>query len=137
MMDWSYELLNARERTLFRRLSAFAGGFTLEAAEIVCADAEIQPTEVLDLLTHLVGKSLVVFEERDEEARYRFLETVRQYARDKLLETGEAAHVRERHRDCNFSQKRPKRRRRCGPRLCMGRVCWRVRKTIMPKQLRS
>jgi predicted ATPase/class 3 adenylate cyclase len=99
MMDWSYELLNARERTLFRRLSAFAGGFTLEAAEAICADEEIQSAEVLDLLTNLVSKSLVVFEERDEEARYRFLETVRQYARDKLLETGEAAQVRERHRN--------------------------------------
>jgi predicted ATPase/class 3 adenylate cyclase len=97
MMDWSYELLNERERTLFRRLSAFAGGFTLEAAEAICADAQIPSSEILDLLTNLVSKSLVVF--RDEEARYRLLETVRQYARDKLLETGEAAWVRDRHRD--------------------------------------
>lgn len=99
MMDWSYELLNDRERMLFRRLSAFAGGFTLEAVEAVCADEQILPHEILDLLTNLVSKSLVVFEERDGEARYRLLETVRQYARDKLLETGEAARIRTLHRD--------------------------------------
>ena len=97
MMDWSYELLTERERTLFRRLSAFAGGFTLEAVEAICADDQIPSYEIIDLLTNLVSKSLVVFS--DEEARYRLLETVRQYARDKLLETGEAARVRDRHRD--------------------------------------
>lgn len=99
MMDWSYELLNGQERTLFRRLSAFAGGFMLEMAEAICADEAVQPAEILDLLSNLVSKSLVIFEERDDEAHYRLLETVRQYARDKLLETGEAARVRERHRD--------------------------------------
>jgi predicted ATPase/class 3 adenylate cyclase len=76
MMDWSYELLNDRERMLFRRLSVFAGGFTLEAVEAVCADEQIPPEEILDLVTNLVSKSLVVFEERDGEARYRLLETV-------------------------------------------------------------
>jgi DNA-binding CsgD family transcriptional regulator len=82
---------------LFRRLSVFAGGFTLEAAEGVCAGGSIREDEVLDLLSSLVDKSLVVFEEREGEARYRLLETVRQYAAEKLGGSGEAERVRERH----------------------------------------
>jgi len=94
-MDWSHELLSGQERTLFRRLSVFAGGFTLEAAEAVGSGEGIEDVGVLDLLTSLVDESLVV--ERDGETRYRLLETVRQYASEKLEEAGEAEAVRERH----------------------------------------
>jgi non-specific serine/threonine protein kinase len=96
-MDWSHELLSLEERALFRRLSVFAGGFTLEAAESVCAGAGLERDEVLDLLSHLVDKSLVIMREESGEARYRLLETVRQYGREKLSESGEAGQVQERH----------------------------------------
>jgi predicted ATPase/class 3 adenylate cyclase len=97
-MDWSYDLLAQNERAVLRRLSVFAGGCTLEAAEAVCSGDGVDASEVLDLLTQLVDKSLVVMETRGEEARYRLLETVRQYARDRLLASGEAPEVRTRHR---------------------------------------
>jgi tetratricopeptide (TPR) repeat protein len=77
----------------------FAGGWTLEATEAVCAADGIEGWEVLDLLTQLVEKSLVLYGEEEGQARYRVLETIRQYARDRLLESGEAEAVRERHRD--------------------------------------
>jgi predicted ATPase/DNA-binding CsgD family transcriptional regulator len=96
-MDWSHELLGQKERVLFRRLSVFAGGFALEAAESICVGEELQRDEVLELLSQLVDKSLVVAQERDGAARYRILETIRQYGRERLEEAGEAAHVRERH----------------------------------------
>jgi non-specific serine/threonine protein kinase len=97
-MDWSHDLLSEEERIAFRRLSVFAGGWTLEAAETVCAGGGIDEGEVMDLLASLVDKSLVlVTEQRDGEARYRLLETVRQYALEKLEESGEAGEVRGRH----------------------------------------
>jgi predicted ATPase/DNA-binding CsgD family transcriptional regulator len=96
-MDWSHELLSREERVLFRRLSVFAGGFTLEAAESICAGEELQRDEVLELLSQLVDKSLAVAQERDGAARYRLLETIRQYGWERLEEAGEAAHVREQH----------------------------------------
>lgn len=95
-LDWSYELLDEKERILFRRLSAFAGGWTLEAAEAVCAGDGIEEEEILDLLSRLVDKSLANIDAK-ETARYRFLEPVRQYARDRLEESGEADEVRRRH----------------------------------------
>jgi predicted ATPase len=79
------------------RLSVFAGGFTLEAAEAVCSGEGIRREEVLDLLSHLVDKSLVMVAEREGEARYRLLETVRQYGREKLEESGEEPDVRRHH----------------------------------------
>jgi predicted ATPase/DNA-binding SARP family transcriptional activator len=97
LIDWSYDLLSESERRLLCRLSVFAGGWTLEAAEGVCAGDGIEEWEVLDLLTQLVEKSLVLYEEQAGEARYRLLETVRQYARDRLQEMGEAPSVRGRH----------------------------------------
>ncbi len=126
LIDWSYDLLNAEEQLLFGRLSVFQGGWTLEAVEAVCGFENTPPRppdsggsqdrlatgspqlwgdggalyqDVLDLLTSLVDKSLVVVEERDGQARYRLLDTLRQYAREKLTATGQEAEVRTRHRD--------------------------------------
>jgi predicted ATPase/DNA-binding CsgD family transcriptional regulator len=96
-MDWSYGLLPDDERVLFGRLSLFAGGFTLEAAEAVCAGGDLGREEVLDLLTQLVDKSLVVVGERDGQARYGMLETLRQYGREKLEGSDEAGGARARH----------------------------------------
>jgi non-specific serine/threonine protein kinase len=98
-IDWSYNLLSETERMLFRRLSVFAGGWTLDAAEAVCANGGVEADQVLDLLTSLVDKSLVLTEIQTGAARYRFLETVRQYAHDRLAENDEDARVRTRHRD--------------------------------------
>ena len=95
-MDWSHDLLSEEEKVLFRRLSVFAGGFTLEAAEEVCAGGGTNEARVLDPLASLVDKSLVLFEEQDGEPRYRLLETVGQYASGKL-EAGEAERLRKRH----------------------------------------
>ena len=91
LIDWSYDLLAEAERTALNQLSVFAGGWTFEAAEAVIGAG------ALDLLAALVDKSLVVAEEEDGEVRYRLLETIRQYARDKLLDSGHAAQVRDRH----------------------------------------
>jgi hypothetical protein len=96
-MDWSHDLLPEQERALFRRLSVFTGDFTLEAAELVCAGEDLQREEVLNLLSHLVDKSLVLVAEQDGEARYRLLETVRQYGWEKLSDLGEEGQLRERH----------------------------------------
>ena len=95
LIDWSYDLLLGPEKTLLCRLSVFAGGWTVAAAEGVCAGEAIEDWEVLDLLTGLADKSLVVYEEgADGEAgRYRLLETIRQYAGDRLGESGEAEAV--------------------------------------------
>ena len=98
-MDWSYQLLSEPERVLLRRLSVFAGGFSLEAAEAVSAGGIIESPHILDMLLQLVDKSLVVADDRGDEARYRMLETVRRYGRDRLQEAGEAAGAQRRHRD--------------------------------------
>jgi non-specific serine/threonine protein kinase len=89
-IDWSYALLSAQEQLLLRRLAVFVAGFTLDTAEAVCAWGEISPDQLLELLTSLVNKSLVVAETmQSSEARYHLLETVRQYAREKLNDFGE------------------------------------------------
>ena len=95
-MDWSYNLLSKAERRLFCRLSVFAGGWTLDAAEEVCSGGSINKRETLELLSYLVDKSLVIIEQ-DGDRRYRFLETVRQYAGERLLRSGEAGRVRKAH----------------------------------------
>lgn len=91
-IDWSYALLDPAEAALFRRLSVFAGTFSLDAVEAVC-----QGDDVLDVLASLVDKSLVVMESAEGEARYRLLETLRQYAQERLAEANESADLRRRH----------------------------------------
>jgi predicted ATPase/DNA-binding SARP family transcriptional activator len=97
-IDWSYELLTEPERILLRRLSVFAGGFTLEAAEAVCSQG-MKRSDILDLLGRLVDKSLVIVEEaaKINETRYRLLETIRQYALEKLTGVEEARAIRDQH----------------------------------------
>jgi len=94
-IDWSYDLLDEPERVLLLRLSVFAGGFTLEAAEDVCSGEGLAEYEVLDLLSHLVDKSLLLTE--GDEIRYRMLETVRQYGREKLEASADLDPVSLRH----------------------------------------
>ena len=98
-VDWSHALLTEPERILFRRLSAFMGGFDLVAAQEVCSGEGLPRHQILDQLTLLVDKSLVVAETVSGRTRYRLLETVRQYAMEKLGASGEAEAVRDRHRD--------------------------------------
>ncbi len=96
-MDWSWELLSEAERAVLRRLSVFAGGWTLEAAESICAGDSLDELEILDLLSQLVSKSLVVWSEQGEP-RYQLLETIRQYAHARLAENAaDEANVRQRH----------------------------------------
>ncbi len=96
-IDWSYRLLDEPERLLFERLSVFVGGFDLEAAEFVCVDASLAPAVVLDLLGSLADKSIVTVEAHAGQARYRLLETVRQYATERLVERRDADRLRSRH----------------------------------------
>jgi predicted ATPase/class 3 adenylate cyclase/DNA-binding CsgD family transcriptional regulator len=98
-VDWSHALLTEPERVLFRRLAVFMGGFDLDAAQIVAGTSEVERYQVLDQLSLLVDKSLVITENTTGRTRYRLLETVRQYALEKLGESGEADDVRGRHRD--------------------------------------
>jgi len=98
-VDWSHALLTEPERVLFRGLAAFLGGFDFDAAQTVASGGEVERFQVLDLLTLLVDKSLVVADDTGGRTRYRLLETVRQYALEKLGESGEADAVRARHRD--------------------------------------
>lgn len=100
LIDWSYDLLTEPERALLRRLSVFTNGWTLEAAEHVASDSSgvLAAEDLLDLLAQLVNKSLVVVEgEPRAEARYRLLETIRQYAREKLVAAEGGHAVRRRH----------------------------------------
>ena len=94
LIDWSYDLLSEDERALLRRLSVFAGGWTFEAAETICSNVD-----VFEYLPQLINKSLVVMNDKGDEPRYYLLETIRQYARDKLLDAGEGEGTRNRHLD--------------------------------------
>jgi predicted ATPase/class 3 adenylate cyclase len=97
LIDWSYDLLSETERALFRKLSIFAGGFTLESASAVCGDDTLDELAVLELLTSLVDKSLVHAEPSGSVTRYRLLESTREYAREKLAENGEEADAARAH----------------------------------------
>ncbi len=98
-VDWSHDLLDTSERTLLRRCGVFHGGFTLDACEAVCADDELDRFAVLDRLTSLVDKSLVLVEERGTLTRFAMLETIRQYACERLAQAGETSWMRDRHAD--------------------------------------
>ena len=95
LVDWSYDLLDEAEQALFARLSVFAGGFMLDSAEAVCADGEADSYEVLDLLSSLVDKSMVIWD--GGASRYRMLETLREYARERLVEGGLLEVLENRH----------------------------------------
>ncbi len=108
LIDWSFDLLSPQERAMLRRLSVFSGGWSMEAAEVVCSLAhageganagtvKVEEWEILDLLTGLVDKSLVLCEESGSTSRYRLLQTVREYARERLMEAGETEAVRRSH----------------------------------------
>jgi non-specific serine/threonine protein kinase len=94
VIDWSYDLLSDEERSLFKRLGVFAGGWTLEAAEYLCCSEGTDRWEILELMTSLVDKSLVQVDRSHEEVRYRMLETVRQYAWQKVSTMDEVQNIR-------------------------------------------
>jgi tetratricopeptide (TPR) repeat protein len=101
LIDWSHNLLTEQERALLRRLSVFPGGWTLEGAEAVCSDDASQGLilshAMMDVLDGLVNKSLVVVNPGSPETRYHMLETIRQYARERLVDSSQEGHVRARH----------------------------------------
>ena len=97
LVDWSYDLLSDSECVLLRRLSVFSGGWTLDAAELVAGTEPLEPYDILDLMEQLVNKSLVAANESESTTRYRMLETIRQYAQERLAESGGAVAARDRH----------------------------------------
>ncbi|WP_406732891.1 ATP-binding protein [Streptomyces sp. NBC_01794] len=99
LIDWSYVLCTDQERLLWARASVFTGGFDLEAAEEVCSGDSISREEVLDVVTGLVDKSVLLREEPHSTVRYRLLDTLRQYGREQLVAAGETAHLQRLHRD--------------------------------------
>jgi predicted ATPase/class 3 adenylate cyclase len=96
-IDWSYELLGAAEQRLLARLAVFSGGSTLDAVENICSGDPVEPEAVMDLVTGLVARSLVVAEHHDLGTRYRLLETIRQYGEERLAEWGEIQTLRIQH----------------------------------------
>ena len=103
LIDWSYDALSEPEKSVFRRLGVFVGGWALEQAEQVVSDSVIHPAAVLPFLTQLVGKSMVIIGERDHPTRYSLLETIREYALEKMRESGEADAITRRHAEA-FAQ---------------------------------
>ena len=99
LIDWSYDLCTGEEQRLWARLSVFAGTFDLAAAEAVCSDDELPAHDVVDLLDHLVAKSIVLTVRRPDDLGYRMLVTIREYGAQRLEESGATDAVRRRHRD--------------------------------------
>jgi predicted ATPase/DNA-binding CsgD family transcriptional regulator len=99
LVAWSYELCSAEERALWALVSVFVGSFDLEAAEHVCADERLRRGSLLDLVAGLVEKSVLMREEHDSGVRYRLLDTIREYGRERLAEGGDETALRRRHRD--------------------------------------
>lgn len=97
MIDWSYDLLSTTQQRLLCRISVFSGGWTIPSAELVCADDDVARMDMLDLVTALVDKNLVTAEEARGHTRYRLLETIREYARGRLRDSGEASTWHRRH----------------------------------------
>lgn len=89
LVEWSYDLLSEEERVLWRRLSVFLGGWTLEAAEAICSDDVLRKLQIMELLSHLVDKSLVIVEDQNGSTGYRMLETIRQFGQEILQSSGE------------------------------------------------
>ena len=98
-IDWSYDLLSLAEKSVFQRLSVFINGWTLNAAESICSDENIASEDILNVLTYLANKSLIIVEEKHVGTRYRMLETIRQYANEKLVESGQRDELCDRHLD--------------------------------------
>ncbi len=105
LIDWSYDLLTESEKVLFPRLAVFAKSWTLEACEAICVGEGVEPTEILELLGHLIEKSLALKRSKVEgrALRYRLLDTIRQYAMTRLIESGEADTIRRRHAEYYFN----------------------------------
>ena len=120
-MAWSHDLLDEHDRAVFRRLAVFAGGFDLAAAREVCAGGGVEPDAVLGAIARLVDKSLVVAQDAGGEARYRLLETIREYAADRLRAAGERAAAADRHLDHMLARVRA-----VAPELDRDRDGWRV-----------
>jgi non-specific serine/threonine protein kinase len=115
LMDWSFDLLAAPEQALLQRLAVFVGGCDLDAVESVCTDDDLQRQDVLELLTALLDKSLVIVEVQPAAARYRLLESIREYAAEKLASAGDATALRARHAAYFLHLARTARRHLTGP----------------------
>jgi predicted ATPase len=102
-IDWSYDMCSEAERKLLGRLAVFSGGCTLDAVEAVCVEAPVEADEIVDLLSSLVARSLVVADDSGLDTRYRLLETIRQYGVERLAEVGETEAVRALHADFYIS----------------------------------
>jgi predicted ATPase/class 3 adenylate cyclase len=114
-VDWSYDTLSEAERALLRRISVFAGGFSLEAAEAACAFGVVTEADIVDLLGQLIDKSLLTMQPHRERARYRLLETIRQYGREQLVAAGEVEEQRSRHQQFFLTWAEQTQRRMWGP----------------------
>jgi predicted ATPase/class 3 adenylate cyclase len=117
LVEWSYDLLSEPEKVLFRRLSIFLGGASMEAAEQICPGEGIARSDILDQLARLVDKSLLLADLAETSTRYRMLEIIRQYAGEKLLQSGEEATLRGRHLDFFFALVKTNQRELQGPEI--------------------